>query len=99
MIEDWTSIEYVKQRLRCAKRRAVYWSGNPSFNPRARAVDCKRQHEFKYELALNDVHSIGCILAKLQDRAEPDRRAYDPKRDFGARFIAIMGELTRKNRK
>lgn len=57
MISPWTDIEYVKKRLRCAKRRAVYWSGNPSFNFRARAVDKKNEHEFKYELALCDVHS------------------------------------------
>lgn len=94
-MNSWDDIAFVKRRLRNARRRAVYWSGNPSFNPHARAVDKHREHEFRYEMALNDVHSIGCILARLEKRAEPERREYDPKRDFGRKFVQFM-EVARK---
>lgn len=95
IMNSWDDIAFVKRRLRNARRRAVYWSGNPSFNPHARAVDKHREHEFRYEMALNDVHSIGCILARLEKRAEPERREYDPKRDFGRKFVQFM-EVARK---
>ena len=94
---SWEDIAFVKRRLRSAKRRAMYWSGNPSFNPHARAVDKHRESEFCYEMALNDVHSIGCILARLENRPAPQRRDYDPKRDFGHKFVKMMGEIHRQN--
>ncbi len=94
--ETFEKIAWVKRRIKNAKRRAMYWSGIPTFNERARALDPRRQHEEKYELALCDVHGLSCLLATLEYRELPERRAYDPRRDFGGRFVKLMGEINLK---
>lgn len=84
------TLEEAKKRLRNAKRRAMYWSGNPSFNYKARAVDSRHRQNEKYELALCDVHSLSTSIARMEGRPDPGRRDYDPKREFGARWCRMM---------
>lgn len=83
----------ILRRLKNAKRRAMYWSGIPTFNERARALDPRRQHEEKYFMALDDVHSLSIDFARLHGLPDPERRAYDPKRDFSTRFCKLMGKI------
>ncbi len=84
------TIAHIKKRIKNAKRRAMYWSGIASFSPYTRA---KVESHEKYELALCDVHSLSTWLSSVDGSPAPSRRDYDPRRDFGARFVKMMGSV------
>lgn len=77
-------LAYLLNRLKQAKRRALYWSSVPSFSsrkPRARAEH--RHGGEKYELAMCDIHSLSISIRELGgDSGKP----YDPKKSFSERF-------------
>ncbi len=84
----------LRRRLINAKRRAVYWSGNPAWSTGMALARTHRSREEKYEIALNDVHSLSCLIAEAEGRLiMPGRQEYDPRRDFNAKFCKAMGRL------
>jgi formylglycine-generating enzyme required for sulfatase activity len=60
-------IQRYRNKLKRAKRRLVYWSGNPSFNnfgfvPGRRS---RKDNTLEYEIAWNDVNSLADRLEQL----------------------------------
>jgi hypothetical protein len=77
-----------KRRYANAKRRALYWSGKPSFCPSARSNE-KRSSKIweNYELAMNDCDSWENTLKALTGKDYPH---FDPRREFAARFSQLL---------
>jgi len=77
-------IAYFKRRLACAKRRLRYWSGNPSFSayrPTGKSLQ-RAEMSGKYELAVNDCHSLAGHLDDLGVKV----RVVDVRRTFQCRW-------------
>lgn len=78
----------LRRRLRNARSRALYWSGNPTFSGnrfrpgRTRALG---GHDFQYEQALDDIDSLSRLIEEATGR--PVKRS-DPKRAYNAAFLA-----------
>jgi hypothetical protein len=81
----------LKKRLKNAKTRALYWSGNPSFAQNRYVPSRVRRHASEqYELALCDIESLcEAIFQHTGKRPEP----YDPKASFAATFSVILGAV------
>lgn len=78
-----------KRRYANARRRARFWSGNPSlsnFGPTGRNLTTGRMDE-KYELAMCDCDSWEQTIGRLTGK---EVSHYDPKQAFRRRFAALM---------
>ncbi len=76
---DSETIKKLRVRIALAKRRALYWSGIPFLAPN-KVARCGNDE--KYEIALDDVHSLTGQLADCTGAQPQKRRAFNPKRDF-----------------
>lgn len=88
-IQNERRIEDARKRLKLAKGRALYWSGNPSFTgkrfqPGRRG---RKNRDLEYEMAMDDVENLCLDLEKLTGR--PWKR-YDPEAEFKKRYLALM---------
>lgn len=72
---------------RNARRRARYWSGNPSYSNGV--TKCTRSSRLweKYELAMCDCRVWEAEIGRITG-TQPDR--YDPRRTFAAKFQKLM---------
>ena len=83
-------IRDLKRRLKNARRRARYWSGNPSFRGfgfrpnSARAVT--QGHAIEYETALSDIDVLCEALEELTGRSF---KRSDPRAEFLDRFASF----------
>lgn len=73
-----SELDKVLRRYRNAKRRALYWSGNPSFAKRSVETRSSRLSE-KYELAMCDCKNWEHDIERLTGHRPPH---YDPKASF-----------------
>jgi hypothetical protein len=83
------NLDELRKRLRNAKQRARYWSGNPSssgfgYSP-ASGSACDADAE--YEMALDDCAAIADEIERVTGKrpATPD-----PKREFNAHFAQVV---------
>lgn len=77
-------IPSLKHRYRNAKRRALYWSGNPSYSAsRTRETRSSRLCE-KYEIAMSDCKNLEQLLERLTGASHPH---YDPQQKFRNSFF------------
>lgn len=85
--EQQKHVAYLKRCLKNARRRARYWSGNPSFrgfgfrpsSPRA----VTQGHAIEYETALSDIEVLCDELEALTGQTF---KRSDPKAEFLERF-------------
>lgn len=87
-----TELQRARRRYRNARRRAQFWSGNPSlsgFGPMGVNLNTGRMNE-KYELAMCDCESWELELTRLTGRPHAH---YDPKAEFRARFSKLLSKL------
>jgi len=93
--EKRREIERLEKRLRAAKTRALYWSGNPTFTGRRFSPTSKRvqglDHSTEYEIALCDIKSLSERLTSLDGKP---RKLYDPKNAFQERYSKVMYKLS-----
>ena len=76
------------RRYANAKRRALYWSGNPSFSVRARSNNIRSSTlDLKYELAMCDCDSWERTIETLTGERP---KHYDPKAKFRANFAKML---------
>lgn len=89
-----TDLDNLKKRLRSAKQRARYWSGNPSssgfgYNP-ASTSGCDADTE--YEMALDDCSAIADDIERLTGNRP---KTPDPKKEFNAQFAkAVLPKIS-----
>lgn len=82
----------LRRRIKNAKTRALYWSGNPSFaQNRHNPNQARRHHSEMYELAMCDIKSLSSLLEDITGETVP---RYDPKADFQRRYHALMNKVT-----
>jgi acyl carrier protein len=80
-----------KRRYANARKRARFWSGNPSwsnFGPTGKNLTTCRMDE-KYELAMYDCHSWEDRIGQLTGK---ELKHYDPKQEFRSRFARMMSK-------
>ena len=78
------------QRYKNAKRRALYWSGTPSFSPyRTKETQSSRLDE-KYELAMCDCKNWEAEIERLTSKRPPH---YDPKKKSYTIWSKIINNL------
>lgn len=82
----------LKRRLKNARMRALYWSGNPSFAGARFSVRKNRNGAEGYELAMCDVRSLCDSIEELTGKRP---KQSDPRGAFGRRFSALMEKLKR----
>ena len=89
----------LERALRAAKRRALYWSGNPSFsgrsfNPANHRALCG-DPDIQYEVTVGDVLNLQLQLEQIDGRK---RKPYDPQAEFKRNWAAcIMPRLARRS--
>lgn len=88
---DMSEVRRLERRLRAAKQRALYWSGNPTFTgkrfrPTASRQRCMDQ-AMQYEMAMSDIRSL---TEKVNSMDGKKRKLYDPAAEFRKRFLAAM---------
>lgn len=91
MNADPAEFKRLEKRLRAARTRALYWSGNPSFTgkrfrPNPQRGE-RRSHDDEYELAMCDVQNLQRRLTEMDGKP---RKPYDPLAAFRARFTRAM---------
>lgn len=81
-------LAYMRRRLKAAKSRALYWSGNPSFTGRRFQPNkrCQTDAEMEYEIALTDVDGW---LDRIEE-ATGKRPKWEPPR---AKVVRAMAEI------
>src|SRR5688500_19033740 len=85
-------IIYLKKRYHLARRRALYWSGNPSFDVRSRTQNTSSsERSLPYELARCDIKNLAADLHRLGVAVDAD---YDPRAAFHKRRFALMSKLS-----
>lgn len=77
----------LRRRLKNAKTRARYWSGNPSFaqnvyNPNK----CRRSRSEMYEIAMCDIEGLCSLLEDVTGERIP---RYDPRAEFQKKWHAL----------
>lgn len=97
MGSDVTPLRLLRQRLKAAKARALYWSGAPSFTGKrfkpgrdAGSMNADSQ----YELAMDDVDGLSQDIAKLTGKPV---KAYDPKAATQRMMAGIYQALQTKD--
>lgn len=93
-----TELERLKRKLKNAKRRAVYWSGRPSFLGFGFRPGKGRRHEddtIEYEMAMSDIDSLANRIEKLTGKRPVTR---DPKRDYQDAATDVICQLARSQR-
>jgi hypothetical protein len=81
--------KHALHRYACARRRARYWSGNPSWSnngPKGKNLTTCRMDE-RYELAMCDCLSWESELERITGKKIPH---YDPKAEFRAKFSKML---------
>lgn len=74
------SLEEIKRKYANARRRALYWSGNPSWSRSARSQETTTSTlDLKYDLAMYDCRSWEQALEIATGVKVPK---YDPKNAF-----------------
>jgi hypothetical protein len=89
-VSNTTKVADFERRLRNARRRATYWSGNPSSNGRGFCGNTG-EAEWGYNLALSDIRSLCDVLDQLTGN-RPKRT--DPKAEFRARIFKSSAAVT-----
>jgi len=79
----------LKRRLKNARPRALFWSGNASFTGKRFNVRRSRGWE-GYELAMCDIRNL-CNAIERETGKRPKQS--DPKREFSARFSKLMSAV------
>ena len=78
------TLQEARRRRRNACKRALYWSGNPSFACRRyRPSATRRNASLQYELAMADCASLALIIVELGGRRPS---TYDPRAAWSAAF-------------
>ncbi len=82
-------IELLRRKLRAARQRARYWSGNPSsrgfgFNP---SHSSTADSDIEYEAAMDDCSALADQILQITGKrpATPD-----PKQDFNNLFASTL---------
>lgn len=87
--------EEIYRKYANAKRRALYWSGTPSFNPFARSSQTRSgMLDEKYELAMCDCDVWERVIATLTGKRVEH---YDPHSAYRHTFSKIMAAVSRAN--
>jgi hypothetical protein len=88
-MNGYRTIADLQERLANAKRRTLFWSGNPSFRDgaRAKATSSGKMSE-RYELAMCDQKSLVQLIEQLGGKA--DIRDY--REEFINRYHAAISK-------
>ncbi len=89
------AVSRLKRKLRNARMRALYWSGNPTFTGHRFSVKKNRNGWEGYELAMCDVRGL---CDQIEELTGVRPKQSDPKRAFGQRFLGIMAKVAERNR-
>lgn len=76
----------LKRRLKNARRRAVYWSGRPSFSGFGYSPS-NSDHDIQYEAAIDDVNSL---CDDIEEMTGTRPKATDPKQKYLDAFSDAM---------
>jgi hypothetical protein len=77
----------LRRNLKNAKRRALFWSGRPSYSSRTPRSPTSSKLWEKYELAMCDIKSLCGLIEDITGKPEP---SYDPKREFQKQFSTLL---------
>jgi hypothetical protein len=81
----------LKRRLKNARNRALYWSGNPSFTgKRYNPSNSRSDDSLQYELAMCDIKSLTSLIEDITGKRP---KQSDPKDAFRKRYHALMMSL------
>ena len=86
--------EDLKRKLRNARQRALFWSGNPTFTGKRFNVRRSRGDE-GYELAMCDIRNLCDHIEALTGKRP---KQSDPKGDFRGKFSKVMSAISLSNR-
>ena len=85
---DQRRLSSLRRKLKNAKTRALYWSGNPSF-AQNRFSPSRVRHSASegYEFAMCDIHSLRQAIFEISGVWPKD---YDPKAAFRKAFSKVI---------
>ncbi len=84
--------EYILRCYQNAKRRARYWSGNPSYSSRVTRETRSSRLSEKYELAMCDCKNWEFEIHRITGKRP---KHYDPKAEFNRRWYEVMRSFAR----
>lgn len=87
-----TDLRKLRQQLKNARRRAVYWSGRPSFcgfgfRPGVRSRASSGHPDLQYEICLDDIGALCDEIERLTGRRPKET---NPRQEYRKRMAGFL---------